>query len=182
MHIDVRRPGSTFWKGLSKIKCILKENISWSIGNGRDLQFWEDEWLGGKPFIQIPNLFDLARWGRHNVGGKAQCHMDDSIKLRSWKILRPLGHDLSTVAKVVYNILAFTPLPLDNDLDISRCKLGKGGMYKVTWGYLALLDMDEDISPIKKIWIKGVTSKVTYYLWLVFRKRILTIDKLRKRG
>lgn len=36
--------------------------------------------------------------------------------------------------------------------------------------------------PIRKVWMRGVTPKVTHFLRLVFRKQISTIDNLRKRG
>lgn len=96
--------------------------------------------------------------------------MDDTNRKRVWKILHPLGTKLAITAYVVNNILVTTSLPLDYKPNIPRWKLGKGGMYIVKYGYLALLEEGESDFPIKKVWIKGITSKVTHFIWLVFRK------------
>lgn len=71
------KSGSGFWKGLLKIRHLLKENIIWSISNGKDVEFWEDAWINGKALIQYPNLANLACWGRDNVGWKVQCYMEE---------------------------------------------------------------------------------------------------------
>lgn len=108
--------------------------------------------------------------------------MDYSNRQRAWKILRPLGTNLAIVVDKVNNMLVSTSLPIEYRLDIQRCKPSKGGRYIVKYGYLTLLKAGESDFPFEKVWIKGVTPKVTHFLWLVFKKGISIIDNLRKRG
>jgi len=85
-------------------------------------------------------------------------------------------------AKEVNTLLWEAPLPLIDGPNILRWKLRKRGTYSMKSSYLAMLEEHPNDFPVKKIWMKGVTHKVTHFLWLVYRKRIATIDNLRKRG
>lgn len=37
IHDELVRKGSAFWKGIAKVRQLLKENVTWSISNGRDV-------------------------------------------------------------------------------------------------------------------------------------------------
>lgn len=96
--------------------------------------------------------------------------MDDSNRKRAWNIPWPLGTNLAIAANMVNNMLFTAPLPLEYGHDIPRWKPRKGGLYIVKFGYFILLEEGVRDFPIKKVWIKGVTPKVTHFLWLVFIK------------
>ena len=41
--------GSKIWCNIVKIRTILKEGVRWLLGNGNQINFWEDPWLIDKP-------------------------------------------------------------------------------------------------------------------------------------
>lgn len=43
--IDTSKPGSNFWKGISKNWDSFRSNVAWQVGNGETVRFWEDCWL-----------------------------------------------------------------------------------------------------------------------------------------
>ena len=40
--------GSKIWMNIVKSRGILREGVRWIMGNGKNIRFWEDNWIGGK--------------------------------------------------------------------------------------------------------------------------------------
>lgn len=50
------------WKGIVSVKEAFGANISHRVGNGENIYFWLDRWIGDKPLAErFPNLFSCAR-------------------------------------------------------------------------------------------------------------------------
>lgn len=53
---------SHFWSGLMKTKQEFLRLGKFSLGNGTQVRFWEDEWLGNVVFRdQYPGLYNIVR-------------------------------------------------------------------------------------------------------------------------
>ena len=53
--------GVGLWKEISKEGLLLLNNVSFSVGDGRRVRFWQDIWCGSTPLCEaFPSLFDLA--------------------------------------------------------------------------------------------------------------------------
>jgi hypothetical protein len=53
---------SHFWKGLMNVKETFMSLGSFKVGDGSQVRFWEDKWLGNHPLKErFPDLFHLVR-------------------------------------------------------------------------------------------------------------------------
>lgn len=49
------------WRGIIKFIDDFREGLSWVVGNGQRMPFWEDKWCGNIPLKQVyPTIFSLA--------------------------------------------------------------------------------------------------------------------------
>ncbi|GLJ42722.1 hypothetical protein SUGI_0885800 [Cryptomeria japonica] len=48
--------GSKNWNNILSCKDPLSHGLGWLIGNGRNILFWEDCWLGERPLASSPSL------------------------------------------------------------------------------------------------------------------------------
>lgn len=72
------------------------------------------------------------------------------------------------------------------ELDSLSWKLSDDGRYSTRSMYIALskrVDKEEEVDPLlKKLWCKGVPSKVSSFLWKAIRDRVPTKNNLLRRG
>jgi hypothetical protein len=65
-QVTAKPTDSPFWKGLMGVKDDFFSRGSFTIGNGQQVRFWEDTWLGDSPLAsQYPLLYNIVR--RKNV-------------------------------------------------------------------------------------------------------------------
>lgn len=48
-RLNSRAHGRGLWKNISKGKTHFQRSISWKVGMGYRIRFWEDLWLEGDP-------------------------------------------------------------------------------------------------------------------------------------
>jgi hypothetical protein len=64
--VTAKPTDSPFWKGLMGVKDEFFSRGSFWVGNGQQVRFWEDTWLGDAPLAsQYPSLYNIVR--RKNV-------------------------------------------------------------------------------------------------------------------
>ena len=49
-QVKAKPSDSPFWRGLMNVKDDFFSRGSFNIGNGENVSFWEDVWLGDKPY------------------------------------------------------------------------------------------------------------------------------------
>lgn len=59
LNSDLSIYGSNIWNHVSKCKEVIAKGVTWKLGNGRKVRFWEDPWLFNKPLI------DFYEWASH---------------------------------------------------------------------------------------------------------------------
>ncbi|KAG2546014.1 hypothetical protein PVAP13_9KG028826 [Panicum virgatum] len=53
--------GSQFWRGLQQIRERFKWGATFTLGDGRNILFWEDVWVGDIPLrLEFPNLYEYS--------------------------------------------------------------------------------------------------------------------------
>ena len=66
--------------------------------------------------------------------------------------------------------------------DLALWKGGKNGQFGVKDAYGLLTSHSTFLFPKKGIWVENVPSKLAFFAWEATWERILTIDRLQKRG
>ena len=66
--------------------------------------------------------------------------------------------------------------------DLALWKGGKNGKFGVKDAYGLLTSHSTSLFPKKGIWVENVPSKLAFFAWEATWGRILTIDRLQKRG
>lgn len=83
LYNDLPR-GSKIWMNIMKSRGLLREGLRWVIGNGQNIIFWEDNWLGGR--LLVHNKFNkLMKTLKRDIGKKFADYIDLG---GSWKIIR----------------------------------------------------------------------------------------------
>ena len=60
-QVQAKPLDSPFWKGLMRVKHEFFSRGAFVLGNGQQVRFWEDTWLGDEPLSQTyPSLFNIA--------------------------------------------------------------------------------------------------------------------------
>lgn len=60
--------GSPFWKGFSWALAGVRPFYKWNLGNGRNILFWHDVWVGDVSLkTEFWNIFDLCQQQKATV-------------------------------------------------------------------------------------------------------------------
>lgn len=167
--------GFTLLHGLMEIKDLFLSFCKKTVGNGKNILFWEDCWLGSKPLnLQFPDLYDLT-FSKKITLAKVKNLGWDCIKFK-----RTLyGDRLKTWGDIKKSCEALKSD--DRNEDTIRWTLTKHGNFTVKSFHRALSLQNVDF-PHKKHWKFKVPLKIRIFIWLVIKNKILTKDNLHKRG
>nr|XP_025679104.1 uncharacterized protein LOC112779059 [Arachis hypogaea] len=115
----VGRNASWIWKSLLEGRDFLRRKGSWSIGNGAEVDIWEDNWAVG-----------IGKLGRGRTGG---------IRKVSELIREGEGWDRNKIKEIfhgsVAKLITKTPISLINKKDHFVWQHRKDGQYTVRTGY-----------------------------------------------
>lgn len=158
---------SFFWKGVLSCLPAFRGCVQHEVNSGTETLFWKDRWLAGsapmyiwpEEFLTTPNpngtIRDfLALLHQHPFSEDREC--------------RTLGERLQ--------------MSVDVRLDNKRWKLTGKGAFSVKSFYNFLNDGGLRCLIARFFWRKPCPKKVNLLNWLVWKDRILTLDRLASRG
>ncbi|CAA0835161.1 Polynucleotidyl transferase- ribonuclease H-like superfamily protein, partial [Striga hermonthica] len=160
------------WKCLVKAGRWLAEGLRRRVGDGSTISFWYDKWLD-EPLVDkilpVPGYVDdSVLVSQYITNGK-------------WDADRILLELPMEVASLVYGY----PLARLGNLEDTWVWSGSSnGIYTSRSAYMALMDqdIDEPEVPWGKLWKLAAPARWVFFLWLVFRERILTNSLRFRRG
>nr|CAN72177.1 hypothetical protein VITISV_012537 [Vitis vinifera] len=172
--------GVGLWKEISKEGLLLLNNVSFSVGDGKRVRFWKDNWCGNTPLCEAyPSLFDLAVSKDAKV---ADC-WDSMGEVGGWnpRFLRPFND--WEVEEVESFLLIIQGKRLNADLeDRMVWKETKDGIFSVKSCFNSLDHSSAVPFPWRIIWSSFVPSKVGFFAWEASWGKVLTQDQLKRRG
>lgn len=186
IHFDQEITGSPIWQVANANKRLVKMHSFQEIGNGEEVDFFRDSW---KQLIQeevdLPNMqAQLEREGLTKVKDFWVNNGEVSL-FRQW---RPEEWFVGKIPREEMQGLVQI---------LEECKLDiRASSDMICWGYrtpgqfnvkeAAYLASGSTNLPAKKRWCKlwgqGHWPKITLFLWILTRGRILTWENLRRRG
>ena len=171
--------GVGLWKDIMKEVDWCWENIEFKVGKGNRVLFWTDKWCGNEALAQsYPQLFTLA--GHKNA---KICEVwDSSMGQGGWnlRLARDLNDwEMEQIGDML-NLLKDFRTSLEEDS--VRWKWEGNGVYGAKGAYKTLSGSSAGVFPYRRIWMDKVPTKVSFFAWEASWGKILTLDKLQRRG
>lgn len=174
------RPPSFWWKGVLSLKEIFKWGAIYKLGNGRNIDFWEDRWFGEMTLSSLfPEIFHLSQ-------PRTNLKISDCLSCNGWCWDTILGDDIYGNPSVNASITALkdriSNACISQGQDIVLWRWSTDGRFTVKSTYSTLRDGGMRDARTGKIWCLRIPLKVKVFYWLVLKKKPLTADNLAKRG
>jgi len=180
--------GSQIWNAASEGRPLIQEHAFWEIHHGDRADFWYDSW---NQWPILHKEIDLPEI-------RAMCTARQLIKVRDFWANNQTGNEFRQWKKEDWwhnlgdedDWASIVDLLGDRQIRISRGhdKLRWGhqakGTYSIkeAYGLLAGWNNGQQQKEWTRIWEKTLWPKISVFLWLVCKKRILTWDNLKRRG
>eukprot|EP01018_Ginkgo_biloba_P025766 Gb_06136 [translate_table: standard] len=154
--------GSMFWNNLQMCRDLLSKGTRWKIGNGQNVDFWNDAWLEEVPLNNHPLLSNIKTLIPE--GCKVSQLISPSEYGRTWTQLNFQNPSLAEKEAQFFLNQRLKVLPLSQQGQDSLI-WGKtsNGLYSVSSTYLSLHKEEPlwDLAP--RIWIRMLIPKVATF-------------------
>lgn len=169
--------GCGIWRTIRNLWPILFSRISFTVGNGRKVLFWEDKWINQRPLkLLFPEFYALSRlpkatveelWTGQGWNLQLRRHLND------WE----LG-DIEAFHKTMAELNKLTASE-----DKAVWKPGNKRVFSVSSAYKSLgySEARPNPWPWKLIWKTKIPYKLNCFTWLLAREVVLTQENLKKR-
>eukprot|EP00253_Pinus_taeda_P011292 PITA_11292 len=179
--------GSTIWDLARQNRDIVENHIFWEVRGGGEANFWEEKWQQKEKMNRIQTVQQL----QEKIGGNRNCVKDywkdnelDGI-WRKWIDPIEWDCDLNQEQQKAYMKEGESrKIKARTGRDILRWGYSMKGSFTVKEAYY-LSDTqatDEENLEWKTIWGSKWWSKVSLFIWLVAKNKILTWDRIQKKG
>ncbi|RVW14194.1 hypothetical protein CK203_102222 [Vitis vinifera] len=171
--------GVGVWKEIMKEAKWCWDSIKFKVGKGTRVIFWTDQWCGNAALSQtFPQLFALMVHRNATVNEM----WDSSLGQGGWNLrfYRDFNDWELDLIRGLLNMLRDFRISLEEDLVL--WKGGGHGIFGVKDAYNVLVVPNACAFHIKCIWVGKVPTKAAFFAWKATWGKILTLDKLKKRG
>jgi hypothetical protein len=147
---------------------------TFSVGNGQQVRFWEDTWLGDAPLAsQYPSLYNIVRRKNALV---AEVLTNRPLNLEFRRSLT--GNKWAAWIDLVQRLMSIS---LSDEKDALVWRLTTSGSFSVKSMYADYMN-GHTIFLRKYIWKLKIPLKVRIFMWFLHKKVILTKDNLARRN
>ncbi|RVW34362.1 Transposon TX1 uncharacterized 149 kDa protein [Vitis vinifera] len=171
--------GVGLWKEIMKEAEWCWESMDLKVGKGNRVLFWMDKWCGNEALSQtFPQLFTLA--GHKNA---KVCEVwDSSLRQGGWNL--SLARDLNDweIDQIGEMLNLLKDFRISQEEDSVRWKREGNDVFGAKGAYRSLSGYSVGAFPNRRIWMDRVPTKVSFFAWEAAWGKILTLDKLQRRG
>jgi hypothetical protein len=147
---------------------------SFVVKDGSKTRFWEDTWIGDKPFkVKYPSIYNIVR-DSHATVAKVMATSPLQVSFRRALVDNKLLEWQNLVAQCAHVNLVDEPDNFKWNMTTSRS-------YTVRSLYLHLIDRNPPFRH-KSIWKLKIPLKIKIFLWYLQKGVILTKDNLAKKN
>eukprot|EP00253_Pinus_taeda_P023411 PITA_23411 len=179
--------GSTIWELASQNQDIVNKNIFWEIRAGGEAKFWDENWHQREKMSSIQRI-----QGIQNKIGDNHMYVKDYWKeneldgiWRKWTPLEDWGIETNQEQQEAFRKeVESRKVKERTGKDIIRWGKSTKGNFTIKEAYYLTDQQDatKRNQEWKVFWGKNWWPKVTVFAWLVAKQKILTWDKLQKKG
>eukprot|EP00253_Pinus_taeda_P008502 PITA_08502 len=180
--------GSDIWNLSLQSRDLVNNHIFWEIRGGQIARFWDEDWQQRGKMMNIPGMQEIHRSGvdRGLLTVKYYWNVaPGNEEWRDWKPLEEWNRNASEEQKSAYRKeIDSRKIKKRDGRDILRWGKETKGIFSIQEAYKLKTQNDpgEEEQKWKKIWKTKWWPKIKMFAWLVGRKRILTWDRIQKRG
>ncbi|WJZ95377.1 hypothetical protein VitviT2T_014152 [Vitis vinifera] len=173
--------GVGLWKAINKVGQFVTPFFGYEVGDGKNVRFWKDKWCGTSPLSEaFPSLFSIAKSKEAWVN---EVWTAEGDRRGSWTptFNRPFNDwELEEVGRLL-RCLEGKMVRVDEE-DRVRWVESKDGVFSVKSLYRAMQPVSSAWFPSKIIWMSYAQPKISFFAWEASWGRVLTLDRLQKRG
>ncbi|RVW74735.1 putative ribonuclease H protein [Vitis vinifera] len=172
--------GVSLWKEIRKEGALLQNKVVFSVGNGRRVKFWNDNWCGNFSLSNLfPSLYAFASFKEAWLESYGIIRRDEGV----WNPSFSRSYNDWEVEEVERLLLTIRGRRLNPLLeDRMLWKETKDGIFSVKSLYSSLASRRDVQFPYSNIWSTCVPTKVSFFAWEAYWGKVLTLDQLKKRG
>ncbi|RVW72651.1 putative deoxyribonuclease TATDN1 [Vitis vinifera] len=171
--------GVGLWKEIMKEADWCWESIVFKVRKGTKVLFWTDKWCGNEALSQIfPQLFTLA--GHRNA--KVSEVWDSSLGQGGWNLRLARDFNDWELDQIGNMLNLLRDFRTSTEEDAVRWKREGNGVFGAKGAYKMLFGSSACAFPNRRIWMDKVPTKVSFFAWEASWGKILTLDKLQRRG
>ncbi|WKA05140.1 hypothetical protein VitviT2T_023123 [Vitis vinifera] len=171
--------GVGVWKEIWKESDWCWDNMGFIVGKGNKINFWTDAWCEDTRLSQrFPHLYAMAAHREATV----EEMWDQNFGQGGWNLrfLRDFNDwELEMIGNLLHVLRSYKP---SMEEDSVRWKGGRNGKFRVKEAYRVVTRPNDIGFPSRSIWVDSVPTKVAFYAWEATWGRVLTLDRLQKRG
>ncbi|WKA09925.1 hypothetical protein VitviT2T_027534 [Vitis vinifera] len=171
--------GVGVWKEILKEADWCWDKMGFKVGKGNKISFWTDVWCEELALSQrFPHLYTLAA----DRNAKIEDLWDQNVGEGGWNLRFIRDFNDWEVELVGELLQALRGVRISWEDDSVFWKGGGSGKFRVKEAY-SWLDRPMDGNfPKNRIWVGGVPTKIMFFTWEATWGKILTLDRLQKRG
>ncbi|RVX02247.1 putative ribonuclease H protein [Vitis vinifera] len=171
--------GVGVWKEIWKESEWCWNNMIFKVGKGNTIRFWTDVWCSETAVSNcFPHLFAMAVQRNATV----EEMWDQNSGHGNWNLnfLRDFNDwELGLVGDFLQILRSHKPSGVEDSVLWSK---GRRAHFRVKEAYNLLVRSDDIGFPSRSIWVTRVPTKVCFFAWEATWGRVLTLDRLQRRG
>ncbi|RVW93915.1 putative mitochondrial protein [Vitis vinifera] len=169
--------GVGFWKEIRKEGARLQNKVVFSVGNGRSVKFWKNNWYGNFALCNsFPSLYAFAYSKEAWVVELWDPSGEEGVRSPSFS--RPFND--WEVERLLLTIQGRRLNPLLEDRMLWKETTNEIFSVKSLYNVLASRRVDQ--FPNSMIWSPCVPTKVSFFVYEASWGKVLTLDQLKKRS
>eukprot|EP00253_Pinus_taeda_P012904 PITA_12904 len=180
--------GSSIWNLASQSKELIKQYAFWEIRGGEKAAFWEDGWQQKRKMNEIQTLQNLQQSALRLGMFKVKDYWMEEEGREIWRRWKKPGEWTKDITRDIEEgylcEMDLRKIRHRTGEDILRWGKTMKGSYTVKEAYFLSTrqNQEDEEQDWKKIWDAKWWPIVTIFTWLVRKGKILTWDKIIKRG
>jgi hypothetical protein len=161
---------SSIWSSVKVEFPTIMANSFWLLGDGRSINFWNDEWCGAPLSIKL-NIPD-------HISQHLSTSVNDFIFNGTWSI----PHHLVLAFPNLFSIVSKVTIPLIFSRDKLLWKHSDNGDLQLKEAYSFKMQQFQDLSWAKLIWNIDIPPSKSFLVWRIMHEKVPTDENLMVRG
>ncbi|XP_019435927.1 PREDICTED: uncharacterized protein LOC109342391 [Lupinus angustifolius] len=156
---------SSIWPGIKANLQLAISNSMWLIGDGREINFWNDNWLG-RTLVDLLNI-------PPELHSSLLASVADFTANSNWIIPQELANKFPTIALQISHIF------ICNSKDRLVWQQSNDGQLSLKEAFNSISPASQDLNWCKKIWSTHVPPSRSFITWRLILDRLPTDENLK---